>query len=122
MLKKKINVNMILNFLINTIILLNFGGVVLAESPNTTINTGGLEDTLITITQILLIIGGGVCVGKIIHIGIQFVTSSAAEKSNAKMALIPLVIGAFVCFGAAWIGKFVINIIKADQPTNVLDY
>lgn len=116
--KKKISVNMILNFIINLAILLNFGSMVFAAEVEL---DDGVTKTLQEITQILLIIGGGVCVGKIIHIGILYVTSSAVDKSNAKMAFIPWIIGTFVCFGAAWIGKFVINVLRVDK-NNVLDY
>lgn len=99
---------------------LSFGNIVLASSGITT--DGTITNTLKDITQIILIIGAAVCVGKCIQIGIMYTMSSANEKSNAKMALIPWVIGAIVCFGAATIGGAVINIIGNDMPDNVLDY
>ena len=86
------------------------------------------EDVVITltkVTRILLIIGSAVCIGKIIHIGILFVTSSAVDKSNAKQALFPWLIGAFICFGAATIGSAIINIFMGafgERVPNVLEY
>ena len=52
----------------------------------------------------------------------MYTMSSANEKSNAKMALIPWVVGAIVCFGAATIGGTVINIIGSGMPNDVLGY
>lgn len=81
-----------------------------------TVVTGSLTE----IAEILFLVGAAVCVGKCIHIGILYVTSSAVEKSNAKMAVLPWVIGTFICFGGATIGKFIIGILEIDQP--VLSY
>lgn len=87
--------------------------------------TGNSEvDTiLVEVVQILLAVAGCVCLGKLVHIGIIFLTAGAAEKSNAKMALVPWVVGTVVCFGASWIGNTIINII-ADGMKNkdVLTY
>lgn len=81
----------------------------------------GIVDKVLTeVTEVLLVIAGLVCVGKLIHIGILYMTSSAAEKSNAKAAVLPWLIGTIVCFGAAWIGGTIISILKVDKP--VLDY
>lgn len=104
------------NFAFYTWFFLNFGTSVLAS--NTDVN-----QTLTKITSIILIIGAGVCIGKCIQIGIMYVMSSANEKSNAKMALIPWLIGTIVCFGAATIGKFVINLISGGNINkDVLEY
>lgn len=104
------------NFAFYTWFFLNFGTSVLAS--NTDVN-----QTLTKITNIILIIGAGVCIGKCIQIGIMYVMSSANEKSNAKMALIPWLIGTIVCFGAATIGKFVINLISGGNINkDVLEY
>ncbi len=104
------------NFAFYTWFFLNFGTSVFAS--NTDVN-----QTLTKITSIILIIGAGVCIGKCIQIGIMYVMSSANEKSNAKMALIPWLIGTIVCFGAATIGKFVINLISGGNINkDVLKY
>ena len=47
-------------------------------------------------------------------------TSSAVEKSNAKAAVLPWIVGTIVCFGAGWIGPMIINMFKIGG--DVLDY
>ena len=80
-------------------------------------------DTLTKITNILLLIGSAVCIGKVIQIGIMFLTASAVEKSHAKEAILPWLIGTIVCFGAATIGSAIINLfVKAGLPPSVLEY
>lgn len=92
-------------------------GSTFATSPTP---TDDVEEILTEITQVLLVIGGLACVGKLVHIGILYMTSSAVDKSNAKSAVLPWLIGTIVCFGAAWIGGAIISIFKID--TNVLGY
>ena len=108
------------NILFNAVIILNFCSVVLAGSSGQLELGPTAEATLIEITQILLLVGAAVCVGKVIHIGILYVTSSAVDKSNAKQAILPWLIGTFVCFGAATIGGYIVNVFKIDKP--VLSY
>lgn len=90
---------------------------------NVAFATGGVNDTvdgiLTEILVVLLGVSGAVCVGKLIHIGILYMTSSAVDKSNAKSAVLPWLIGTIVCFGAAWIGPWIIDIFRIDG--NVLD-
>ena len=83
-------------------------------------NGGPVDDILKGITEVLLVIAGLVCVGKLIQIGIMYLTSSAVEKSNAKSAVLPWLIGTIVCFSAATIGKVIIGILEVDK--NVLSY
>lgn len=84
---------------------------------------GGEVDTVLTeVVNILLIIAGCVCLGKLIHIGILFLTAGAAEKSNAKMALIPWIVGTIVCFGASWVGGTIIQLIGSNMNGDVLGY
>ena len=80
--------------------------------------TGPLKE----ITQVLLLVAAGVCIGKVIHIGILYVMSSAMDKSNAKMAILPWLIGTFLCFGAAVIGPAIINVFSEGLPDGVLNY
>ena len=47
-------------------------------------------------------------------------TSSAVEKSQAKTALVPWLVGTVVAFGASWIGPAIINLLKIDKGP--LDY
>lgn len=86
--------------------------------------TGGMNTVnkiLIDILTVMLGIGGAVCVAKLIHIGILYMMTSAVEKSNAKAAVLPWLIGTIVCFGAAWIGPLIINLVKPNGNGNVLD-
>lgn len=76
---------------------------------------GGMESVNKILTEILTVllgVGGAVCVAKLIHIGILYMTSSAVEKSNAKSAVLPWIIGTIVCFGAAWIGPLIIKLVN----------
>lgn len=108
--------NYLFNFLYNLIAItfclnsMTFAGV----------EMGAITTPLTEITQVLLVIAGGACVGKIIHIGILYVMSSAADKSNAKMALVPWLVGTFLCFGAAVIGPAIIGIFQTNK--DVLEY
>lgn len=87
------------------------------------VDNGGEVDKILTeVVNILLVIAGCACLGKLIHIGIIFLTAGAAEKSNAKMALVPWLVGTIVCFGASWIGGTIINIIGKDMNGDVLGY
>lgn len=79
-----------------------------------------VTEILTEVLQILLGLAGAICVGKLVHIGILYMTSSAAEKSNAKAAVLPWIIGTIVCFGAGWIGPMIINIFRIDDGGNVL--
>ncbi len=82
-----------------------------------------VENTLVDVTRILLLIGTAVCIGKIIHIGILMLTSTAVDKSNAKQALFPWILGTIICFGAATIGNAVIKVfLGAGLPSDVLGY
>ena len=110
----------IVNITFYTAVLLNFSTTVFANSVKL---DQSVIDTLTEVTRILLLIGGAICIGKVIHIGIMYVTSSAADKSNAKMAIMPWLIGTFVCFGAATIGGFIIDVIGGNYRNKpVLEY
>lgn len=108
------------NLVYYTLFFLNFGIKVFASGGEVDAEVSGV---LGEITQVILIVGAAVCIGKCIQIGIMYTLSSANEKSNAKMALVPWVIGTIVCFGAATIGRFFINLIGGEfQNKDVLQY
>lgn len=106
---------------IYTVALLLFGFNSVIFASGTVVLGQDVIDILTEVTQILLIIAAGVCVAKVIHIGILYVSSVAADKSTAKTAILPWLIGTFLCFGAAVIGPIVIKVFSGG-PTNVLDY
>ena len=80
---------------------------------------GTVNAIMENILKILLGLGGAICVAKLIQIGIMYMTSSAVDKSNAKAAVFPWIIGTIVCFGAGWIGPMIINLFKLN--TKVLE-
>lgn len=65
------------------------------------------------ITNILAVIAGFVCLFKIIQIGIMFLLTGANERSNAKTALLPWIIGTAVCGGYIVLGNAVISIMQS---------
>lgn len=72
------------------------------------------------IISILFWIACLVCVGKIIHIGILYVTTGIEGKSKAKGALLPWLIGVFVCVTFATLGTAIMDLFYTG--TSVLDY
>lgn len=105
---KNRRVNDILTILINVFTFyFCINSIVYATSGMDTVNK-----ILTDILKILLGLGGAICVGKLIHIGILYMTSSAVDKSNAKAAVFPWIVGTIVCFGAGWIGPMIINLFK----------
>ena len=113
----KRKINKFLSNLITFIILFQMCSIVFAaEMPPE------VTEVLTEIIDVLLTVAGLVCVGKIIQIGIKFMTASAADKSNAKTALLPWLIGTIVCFGASWIGGAVIDLFGDLPQKDVLGY
>ena len=119
---KYTNKKKLITLFINTLLILFCTNTVFA----TITVPSEVKNTLTDLTKILLLIGTAVCIGKIIHIGILYLTSAAMEKSTAKQALLPWIIGTVICFGAATIGGSVIEIVQGALEEagikNVLDY
>lgn len=114
----KINKSKFITIFFNTLLLVFYANTVMADSG--IMVPDEVKTTLVNITRILLLIATGVCIAKIIHIGILYVIGASVEKSTAKQAILPWIIGTIVCFGAATIGNAVIKLF--DVPSNVLDY
>lgn len=108
--------NKLITILINIFTLsICINNIVYATNGMSTVNS-----IMENILRILLGLGGAICVAKLIHIGIMYMTSSAVEKSNAKAAIFPWIIGTVVCFGAGWIGPMIINLFKIkDDVLNI---
>lgn len=115
--KRKLN-----KFLSNLLTFAMIMAVLLPTGVFAGVDNGVVDEILTEVVQILLTVAGCVCLGKLIHIGIIFLTAGAAEKSNAKMALVPWIVGTVVCFGASWIGGTIINIIGSGMDGDVLGY
>ena len=114
--------NKIFNVFFNVMIISCFANVVFAGGDVTV--PDDVRETLVEITRILLLIGSAVCIGKVIHIGILYLTATAVEKSHAKEALFPWLLGTIICFGATTIGSAVIKIFTQGSalPSDVLSY
>ena len=110
----------LINIIFNGLLILSFtSSIVFADDVMV---PEEVETTLQNITKILLLIGTAVCIGKVIHIGILYLTSTAMEKSMAKQAVLPWIIGTIVCFGAATIGGAIIELFVNQVPSGPLDY
>ncbi len=81
---------------------------------------GGIGETLGEIISILFWIACFVCTLKFIHIGILYMLAGVDGKSKAKGALLPWLIGAFVCVTFATIGPAIMNLFYTGS--SVLDY
>ena len=115
---KKLSNKKLITFIFNVFLIVFYTNTVFGITVPSVV-----ENTLTKITNILLLIGTAVCIGKIIHIGILFVMSSAVDKSTAKQAIMPWVIGVIVCFGAATVGGAIIELfMNSGVPNGVLDY
>lgn len=75
-----------------------------------TMNTGKVNDVSNTISGILLGISVIVAVITTAVLGMNFIVQSAEEKAKVKEALVPLIIGMIISFGAYAIWKFAIRI------------
>lgn len=82
--------------------------------------TPELSKTLGEIISILFWIACFACTLKIIHIGILYMTTGVEGKSKAKGALVPWLIGAFICVTFATLGPAIMNLFYTE--TSVLNY
>ena len=89
----------------------NFSSEGSADSSEViTMDTGKVKTVSNTISGILLGISVIVAVITTAVLGINFIVQSAEEKAKVKEALVPLIIGMIISFGAYAIWKFAIQI------------
>ena len=69
-----------------------------------------LTDTIGEIISILFWIACFVCTLKIVHIGILYVFTGVEGKSKAKGAMVPWLVGAFICVTFTWLGPAIIDL------------
>lgn len=95
-----------------------------ASAYATSVSGEGINEELATtlgeIISILFWIACFACTLKIIHIGILYMTTGVEGKSKAKGALLPWLIGAFICVTFATIGPAIMNLFYTG--TSVLNY
>lgn len=116
--KKSSKNKILINFITYSFLFFTFinQGVYAAEEDTV---YGILEE----VAQVLFVIAGLLCLGKLIQIGIMYMTSSAVEKSQAKSALMPWLAGTVIAFGASWIGPAIIKLIaNGFEDQGPLDY
>ena len=109
---QKISLVITISFIITLV-----ASTVYAESGGTV----SIESVLKEVAGYLLWIGAAVCVGKLMQIGIMYITSSAEGKSNAKSAFLPWLVGAIILSAFATIGTAVIDIFGELKDKDVLD-
>lgn len=81
-----------------------------SSSDVITMDTGKVKNVSNVVSGILLGISVIVAVITTAVLGINFIVQSAEEKAKVKEALVPLIIGMIISFGAYAIWKFAIRI------------
>ena len=82
--------------------------------------SGDLAETLGEIISILFWFACFGCTIKLLHIGILYMTTSVEGKSKAKGAMIPWLVGAFICVTFATVGPWIMDLFYT--PRDVLSY
>ena len=86
------------------------------------INGGeGVFGTIQEIIGILSWAGFAIAVAKMMQIGIMYLLGAAKGKNDAKSALIPWIVGAFVCAAFGTIGPWVIGTLMSGSGGGVFD-
>ena len=73
--------------------------------------SGSVQTKAVNVIGIIQWAGYIVAIGMLVWVGIKYVMSGAAEKAKAKETLIPIVIGAILIAGAAWIAEFIFTMV-----------
>jgi hypothetical protein len=92
------------------------------EAMSQLVSGTGAYETIREIVNLLFFVGMGICVIKLMHIGVKFITN-AAGKGNAKEALLPWFIGA-VLLALFWpISTWIISSLEpaSSGTTNIFD-
>jgi hypothetical protein len=93
-----------------------FAGTAVSQAVSNLNNgTNPAYATLKTIMAILFWAGCALAVFKAIHIGIKFIMTPAPGKSDAKEAIMPWAIGAFILAAGGIISPWIIGVIDPGQ-------
>ena len=85
-------------------------------------NSGnGIYGTISQIMGVLAWLGFAIALFKIMQIGIMLMLGAGKSKSDAKTALIPWLIGAFVCVTFGTVGPWIISLIIGSGSGGVFD-
>ncbi|MBR6252433.1 MAG: hypothetical protein IKR04_01095 [Clostridia bacterium] len=82
-------------------------------------NGEGAYGTIKSIANTMFLIAFAVAVFKLIQIGIGFLTGSGKSRQDAKMALIPWVIGVMVCALYFTVGDWIIRTLTGGLNSNI---
>ena len=82
-------------------------------------NGEGAYGTIKSIANTMFLIAFAVAVFKLIQIGIGFLTGSGKSRQDAKMALIPWVIGVLVCALYFTVGDWIIRTLTDGLNSNI---
>lgn len=119
-LKMKTKLNKITYSFLSLFSVLNFSTTMLASQSVGDvvgqINGGsGVYGTISNIMGILGWLGFGIATIKLVQIGIMFLMSSGTKKSDAKSAVIPWFVGAFICASFGSLGPWLIGMIMGGS-------
>ena len=100
-------------------------GVAVSQSTSDAISGleggNGVYGTILEIMGILFGVGIAVAVGKMMHIGIKFMTSTATKKSDAKDALLPWAIGTIALILFWSLSTWLIKILDSGNNKGIFD-
>ena len=81
----------------------------------------GVYGTINQIMNLLFGVGLAVAVGKMMHIGIKFMTTTATKKSDAKDALLPWAIGTIALVMFWGLSTWLIRILDSGEQGKIFD-
>jgi len=86
------------------------------------INSGeGVFGTIQEIIGILSWVGFAIAVAKMMQIGIMYLMGAAKSKNDAKTALMPWLVGAFICAAFGTVGPWIIGTLMSGSGEGVFD-
>ena len=118
---KKIRLKKISLFLCVNIFILTFSTAIAAEGSEAIENleTGtGVYATLYNLVGIMVWVGIMLCIAKLMHIGIKFITQPAGGRSNAKESLLPWFVGILVLATFWSLGPWLIDAIAPESSSS----
>ena len=86
------------------------------------INDGeGVFKTIREIIGVLSWAGFAIAVAKMMQIGIMYLMGAAKSKNDAKSALMPWIVGAFICASFGTLGPWIIGTLMSGSGGGVFD-
>ena len=86
------------------------------------INSGkGVYGTIQEIIGVLSWAGFAIAIAKMMQIGIMYLMGAAKSKNDAKSALMPWIVGAFICASFGTLGPWIIGTLMSGSGGGVFD-